>query len=425
VIVVSEWDGSTAKALRKALRMSQERFAEHLGVGVRTVRDWEAAGLKLTPIMVHQEALDTALERASDEQRRRFESLCRDDDAGRASSARRHQLGESPPPSGFTAPLVSDEASERIAAHIGRRDRVDTGLVAAVEDFTHVLAGVNSATRPDILIGPVASHADLILGWLDRPMSETSRRRLDVAAVESHIQTAILAFLGGDRTTSRRYFAVARAVADESGNPTLITQTLAASSVLHSSIPQGGQGGNTRRAVALLNAAAEHACSSDAPTRAWVHRWLAMELAAAGDERGFRIHMEGAEQAQSQSVGGRRGYFACGGGFEQTDPIDTATNLGIGLVLLGHADEAINALHGTLTVGRPRRNVIVLVETAAARLLQGEPEEAAGILLRARVLALEAGYPKGVERIQGVRARAPRRYSRLPCMRALDEQLRA
>jgi transcriptional regulator with XRE-family HTH domain len=424
VIVVSEWDGSTAKALRKALRMSQERFAEHLGVGVRTVRDWEAAGLKLIPIMVHQETLDTALERASAEQRRRFESLCRDQRTQQMPDVSQYQPGELPTDE-FTAPLVSADTSEQIIAHIGRHGRLSTGLVTAVEDFTNVLAEVNSATRPDVLIGPVASHADLILTWLDRSMSEANRRRLDVAATESHIQTAILAFLSGERTIARRYFAVARSVADESGNPMLVAQTLAASSVLHSSIPQGGRGGNTRRAVALLTAAADHARSCDAPTRAWVHRWLAMELAAASDERGFRVHMEKAEQAQSQPVAGRRGYFARGGGFEQMDAVDTATNLGIGLVLLGHADEAIDALRIALAPRRPRRNVIVLVETAAARLLQGEPEEVASILIRAHALAKDAGYPKGVERILGVRARAPRRYLRLPCMRALDEKLRA
>lgn len=422
MIVVSEWDGSAARALRKALRMSQERFAEHLGVGVRTVRDWEGAGVKLTPVMAHQEALDTVLERASAEQRRRFEDLSRSGKEGQASEATRRQPGESA--SRFATALVSSATSQRIAAHIGHAYRVDTGLVVAVESFTGALAGLNGNTRPDILFGSVTSHADLVLSWLERPMSEENRRRLDVAAVESHAQAAMLAFLAGDRPTARRYFAVARSVADESGNPMLAAQTLAASSVLHSSIPQGGRGGNTRRAVALLTVAVEHARSADGPTRAWVHRWLAMELAAAGDERGFRVHMQQADRAQPTPVAGRSGYFARSGGFEQLREADTAGNLGVGLVLLGHADEAIAAFRVARDSGYPRRDVIVLVDTAAARLLQGEPEEAASILLRAHDLAVDAGYQKGLERISGIRGRAPRRYSHLPGMRALDQRLR-
>ena len=34
--VVSSWTGARADALRWALRMTNEAFAEHLGVGVRT-----------------------------------------------------------------------------------------------------------------------------------------------------------------------------------------------------------------------------------------------------------------------------------------------------------------------------------------------------------------------------------------------------
>ena len=55
-----------------ALRLTQERFAEHLGVAPRTVRDWEAD----RPIgLASQEILDAALTRASDEQRARFAVL--------------------------------------------------------------------------------------------------------------------------------------------------------------------------------------------------------------------------------------------------------------------------------------------------------------------------------------------------------------
>jgi len=37
---VTTWSGSRADALRRALRMTNEAFAEHLGVAARTVAYW-------------------------------------------------------------------------------------------------------------------------------------------------------------------------------------------------------------------------------------------------------------------------------------------------------------------------------------------------------------------------------------------------
>ena len=40
--VVASWTGGRADALRQALRMTNETFAAHLGVAVRTVANWRA-----------------------------------------------------------------------------------------------------------------------------------------------------------------------------------------------------------------------------------------------------------------------------------------------------------------------------------------------------------------------------------------------
>lgn len=61
---------------------------------------------------------------------------------------------------------------------------------------------------------------------------------------------------------------------------------------------------------------------------------------------------------------------------------------------------------------------------AAARVLQGEPEQACAGLLRALHLALDAGYAMGIERVRGMRARFAAAWAALPCVRELDEQLR-
>src|SRR5690242_5557425 len=75
MVVIGTWTGREARALRLALRMTVERFAEHLGVAVRTVAKWEAQGSGIAPMPALQEVLDAALERATPAQQARFELL--------------------------------------------------------------------------------------------------------------------------------------------------------------------------------------------------------------------------------------------------------------------------------------------------------------------------------------------------------------
>ncbi len=75
MVVIAVWTGHEARALRIGLRMTIERFAEYLGVAVRTVSKWEAQGSKIVPVPTMQEVLDTALERATPPQQSRFELL--------------------------------------------------------------------------------------------------------------------------------------------------------------------------------------------------------------------------------------------------------------------------------------------------------------------------------------------------------------
>lgn len=95
------WTGRAAVALQSALRLSQERFAEHLGISARTVASWHKKP-DLRPQSEMQQVLDTAHERASDAERARFVEL----------------IGEGP--AAETTPDTT-EADRRLAAdpHIG------------------------------------------------------------------------------------------------------------------------------------------------------------------------------------------------------------------------------------------------------------------------------------------------------------------
>src|SRR5690348_5444891 len=72
--VTTCWTGRAACALQAALRLSNEAFAEHLGIGVRTVAAWHQKPT-LRPKSEMQQLLDTAFEKASAAAKQRFASL--------------------------------------------------------------------------------------------------------------------------------------------------------------------------------------------------------------------------------------------------------------------------------------------------------------------------------------------------------------
>src|SRR6266849_6153041 len=72
--VIASWTGGHADLLRQSLRMTNESFAEHLGVVVRTVAYWRERP-ESVPKPAIQETLDAALERAPDRAKAQFALL--------------------------------------------------------------------------------------------------------------------------------------------------------------------------------------------------------------------------------------------------------------------------------------------------------------------------------------------------------------
>jgi hypothetical protein len=74
VKVVDIWTGRHVNALRQALRLTNEGMAAMLGTSVRTVAKWNAEP-DLVPVTELQRALDTALDRATEDAHTRFSLL--------------------------------------------------------------------------------------------------------------------------------------------------------------------------------------------------------------------------------------------------------------------------------------------------------------------------------------------------------------
>ncbi|MGH8902150.1 MAG: hypothetical protein ACRDYA_10825 [Egibacteraceae bacterium] len=428
MLVVGRWTGREAQALRYALRMTFDEFAEHLGVARRTVAKWMAEGADIVPLLVLQEALDTALDRASDQAKRRFTSLLGDHGMAMSDSGERNREGDDVDrrhalAAGLGA-LVPHNVLERIV-HVGGGP-VDMTTVADHEVVAEVLADRHSTAHREALLGLVDRHASILLALLDRPMGGDERRRLDVLSTGAHAQAATLALSAHKPVDARRYLALVRDIADESDDLTLQAQALAVSADpgMPWFAPDGGIN-DPGRVERFLSGAIARARGADGHTRAWVHRWAAVVVAAKGDERGFRFHMEAADRTLDQAAAVERvGFLAH---FAPKEGRETGATEGIALRLLGRVDDADAALARALAAAAPEwtsRRAKLLVDIAAVHVLRNAPEETCDSLISALDLADEGGVWVVVSRAHGVRSTFPESWDGKSCVADLDEHLR-
>ena len=112
--IVITWTGWHANALRQALRMTNEEFAEHLNVAVRTVAYWRTRP-EMVPRQGMQQILDVALDRAPELARAQFQRLLAEHGGAETRAAAMVAFRD---PAGLTEWLTatgtSDEAIEGI-----------------------------------------------------------------------------------------------------------------------------------------------------------------------------------------------------------------------------------------------------------------------------------------------------------------------
>jgi transcriptional regulator with XRE-family HTH domain len=167
VIAVERWTGRETRALRRALRMTVIGFAEHLGVAVRTVSNWEARGTDIEPLPEMQAALDTALSRASTESVHRFQAF-----------------------------LAQGEQAEfdPLPVPEGRRPAVRPSLQVSAQVIDELTRLRMSLVRSDSLLGPgrliatVAEQVANVQDMLDSARGDLRRRVFDLAALYAEFQ---------------------------------------------------------------------------------------------------------------------------------------------------------------------------------------------------------------------------------------------
>jgi tetratricopeptide (TPR) repeat protein len=210
---VASWTGSKADALRQALRMSNEAFADYLGVAVRTVAYWRKRP-DVVPRPAMQEALDTALERASDRVKEQFHLLV----------GQRESVSDTASTPALWRPSLSDldhqlspDDESRLEEIERRPSRLDA---TAVESLAQVLASqrrLEDAIGAAAVLRPTAVQMDVITGIL-RDASGPHRDAL------AHLVAEWTSFVGWLHTAIRQdgqalaLFQCAEDLADEVGN---------------------------------------------------------------------------------------------------------------------------------------------------------------------------------------------------------------
>ncbi len=200
-MTVDRWSGRETRLLRHALRLTVRAFAEDLGVCVRTVSKWEAAGAGLIPRPEIQAALDTMLSRAGEDDRQRFRAARppvvpsapeiedRAQPAGPAEPGVRAEAPELPvDPEHLNAAL--DDArrylDRAVVAHFRDqlvRIKADDGRCGAVAVLPRLLGTLGAVqrhagqVRPDVRKQLLKAGADgaEFAGWLYRDLNDTAR----------------------------------------------------------------------------------------------------------------------------------------------------------------------------------------------------------------------------------------------------------
>ena len=122
--LVATWTGWHANALRQALRMTNEEFAEHLDVAVRTVAYWRTRP-EMVPRQGMQQILDVALQQAPELARAQFRRLLAEHDSIETRSAA--IVTASGDPASLTEWLTTTSTSDE------EIDRIDRAVAALAE----------------------------------------------------------------------------------------------------------------------------------------------------------------------------------------------------------------------------------------------------------------------------------------------------
>jgi hypothetical protein len=291
--VIAEWTGGHADLLRQSLRMTNESFAEYLGVAVRTVAYWRKRP-EIIPKPAIQETLDAALERAPDRARAQFTLL-----AERGDRTDRMDSSEVLDPHAFIPVASSPSAAQAVPRQRIPCDDIDDLLarftvtsigedaIQQIEQATISLAESHTQAPARKLLNQVMPLHQRVRSLLEGRIRLSQQREL--YRIESLLLSHACLLLGdlNENALAERYGMAGLAFARESGSDQAVAMTVLAKTFRW----------QKRLTESMDMARRGFACSPNAPIRVQLASQEANAAALLGDEVRAREALARAEQA--------------------------------------------------------------------------------------------------------------------------------
>ncbi|WP_285601145.1 hypothetical protein [Kineosporia sp. NBRC 101731] len=371
---MERWTGRETRALRRALRMTVIGFADHLGVAVRTVSNWESRGADIEPLPEMQAALDTALSRASRESVHRFQAF----------------LGTGEPADFDAMPLPE-----------GRRGSVRPSLPVSAQVIDELTTLRASLVRSDSMLGPgrliatVGEQMSNVQDMLGSARGDLRHRVFDLATLYAEFQGWLFEDAG---QSVRSVVWTGRSVewAQASENTDLAAYTLMrraqqAASQQESSLAIG------------LSEAAERRAGSAPRIRAAAAQQRAVGLAIEGDGSGALSAMDDALELVQDDPGPEPGDPWSLAEWCTTDYV-TAQRANV-LITLGKAQEAVDSYDRALTEWpqeyRRERGLHMARKSKALAMLR-RIDEAVDVGSQALEIGVDTGSRRTLDELQAM-----------------------
>lgn len=264
--IVASWTGRHADSLRQAFRMTNESFAAHVGVAVRTVAYWRKHPDQI-PVPAIQEALDATLERAPDRVKAQFALL-----VGATDRSNMHALS-------------SDDVGD-LLAHL-----TDTGVsnetIERIEQAVVALAESHTQAPARKVLGQVIPLHQRVQSFLGGKIRLAQQREL--YRIESLLLSHACLLLGdlNENALAERYGEAGLMFAREAESSEAIARTVLAKTLRW----------QERLTESMNMASRGFECSPDTPIRIQLASQEANAAALLGDAARAREAMARADRA--------------------------------------------------------------------------------------------------------------------------------
>lgn len=248
--LVASWTGGKADALRQSFRMSNEAFANHLGISVRTVANWRKRP-EIIPQPSMQEVLDAALCAASEGTKTRFEWILSKRERGSGEGVSPWEI-----PGTVAFEGVSPDDMERLILASGKPARIDSAVVDSLATILAVQRRLDDTLGPAVILRATSEQANAVTELLRDTRGAMREALAPVAAEWVQFDAWLHAELGVHQAAAR-LLTQAEEMADDAGDGVLAAQ--AANFMGYVSRQQGQPRGIVRHFLSAYHTPGAHA----------------------------------------------------------------------------------------------------------------------------------------------------------------------